>query len=873
VSAYQAWWYFRALWLYQQCLSGPSPTLREPILELGRFLTTRNRSAVSIIKPPFAAAEYQTQHLQGQWSLEEDLAETVLCNIEMALVNHYYHQSEAAKDTLERAKDCLGAQVVFLGQHGIRLRYQQRSFALLRVAVEQRTDLQDDDRRPANKRLSENVTKEDLDRPNGQPCPTDMCQNTCIESKVSNGPCLRFDLGVTRLCRNVTLKSAEASRIPSLEAHIITNRSVSEHESTMPYRQSAGIQSSENNSPVSCKADGDGRELARHPNGVDGERPSIQTGGDPKVATEIPPRTVDLHDSEYLGRSVLVESEPESQSSTRPITAMDCILLLTQVAIDASQQATTPLSKEQIQASVEYVIEATEHSAVLRAEHALFRAYALLVRSRLELQRARYQERVMQQMEELVDRFYHYRQSRLSMVQRLAFVFSTAYPLRWQMLREWAEILGRLGLVKTALEVYESLELWEHVIDCHRLLGNWPRAQALVTEQLGRRRASPRLLCVLGDVLLSRSTSDCPFEDQPTPETLYEEAWTLSGQRYARAQRSLGRLAMRRGDWQRAYDHFRLALSVNPLYQEIWFASGFCAQKMKAWDRAAESYTSAVQHEPEHAEAWSNLGQALLQLGGNEREGQALKMRQIVKCFAEAARLRPESWQIWQNLLITAVQAQAWAIAIRAQTKLVTLRGREGFHRSAFAAMIEAFHGVLLPLDEEPEPPLDGSHTANERLLGALESLLRQLASIGISDALIWNTLSRFARRRGAPWEALEYNRKTIRALEAAERQAPLALQPNKKGFDTSDRTIPGGITLTEAYCELGESLLAARKLQQNEGNQAVPTKTVPNPSHLDRSATAQISLFLKRQVEPADSDPYAKRLREIGGLLGISED
>ncbi|KAF6000931.1 Tetratricopeptide repeat domain 27 [Cyanidiococcus yangmingshanensis] len=474
----------------------------------------------------------------------------------------------------------------------------------------------------------------------------------------------------------------------------------------------------------------------------------------------------------------------------------------------------------------------------------------------------------MQQMEELVHRFYEDQHQPPTIIQRLEYVFSTAYPLRWQMQREWAETLGRLGLVKSALAVFESIEMWEHVIDCHRLMGNWSRAYALITEQVRRRGASPRLLCVLGDVLVMQPQLERPSDDRRTPEELYEEAWIRSGERYARAQRSLGRLAMRRGDWQRAYDHFRLALAVNPLYQEIWFASGFCAQKAEQWDRATESYTSAVQYEPEHAEAWSNLGHALLRQSGDETTSQMLRMRRIVKCFAEAARLRPESWQIWQNLLVAATVAQEWATAIRAQTKLIALRGREGYDRSSMATVIKAISGALEITRTQAESSLVGGAT-NERLLVSLEPLLRHLASIGISDALIWSTLGRCARERGEFREALEYNRKTIRALEASERRPPFGLKPTTNGCDAESERAQARSALTRAYCELGETLVAARKQQDRRDQGALPC-AMQNTAQLDRSVTAQMALFLKGISEAGDNDPTVERLREIAELLGI---
>ncbi len=58
-------------------------------------------------------------------------------------------------------------------------------------------------------------------------------------------------------------------------------------------------------------------------------------------------------------------------------------------------------------------------------------------------------------------------------------------------------------------------------------------------------------------------------------------AWERSGQRSARAQRSLARSATRRKDWAAAGGHWERALGLSPMYPEGWFSLGYCRLKLE----------------------------------------------------------------------------------------------------------------------------------------------------------------------------------------------------------------------------------------------------------------------------------------------------
>ncbi len=80
----------------------------------------------------------------------------------------------------------------------------------------------------------------------------------------------------------------------------------------------------------------------------------------------------------------------------------------------------------------------------------------------------------------------------------------------------------------SALNLYRELQLWDEVVTCYQLLDKPHRAELVVREQLrATPQPTPYMLTSLGDL------THC--------EDHYEEAWNISGGRFARAKRTLAR--------------------------------------------------------------------------------------------------------------------------------------------------------------------------------------------------------------------------------------------------------------------------------------------------------------------------------------------
>jgi tetratricopeptide (TPR) repeat protein len=313
---------------------------------------------------------------------------------------------------------------------------------------------------------------------------------------------------------------------------------------------------------------------------------------------------------------------------------------------------------------------------------------------------------------------------------RLRYIYQLSPPLRWEVEAELAARWVSLGGLKTALEIYERLEMFAEVALC--LAGTEREAEAVrVVRKLlfepseetrnaeaesegnvaytGPERTdlpaeAPRLFCILGDL-----------EDNPNH---YERAWAVSKGRYARAQRSLGRYCVKRKQYPQAAEAYGKSLEVNKLNASMWFALGCVQLELQDWAGAVESFTRTVQLETEDAEALSNLAAALLRLPVEDDEedinseaenasaaeeaadlsvtdvdadegdmdSQPAKAdpyrntRDALSALRRAAQLKRDNARIWDNYLTVAASLPPpwtpWPEIILAQKRVIELRGK-----------------------------------------------------------------------------------------------------------------------------------------------------------------------------------------------------
>ena len=305
--------------------------------------------------------------------------------------------------------------------------------------------------------------------------------------------------------------------------------------------------------------------------------------------------------------------DPSAQPPLHPID--QCILL----SLCLNVRNTSPshgLTTEQMTPYVSRVISHARNWSV----HTM----ALLLRSRLESSRTRTVERSTFQLQALIDQMPS---SDSTTSERLLYFHSISLPTRWEMEKELAQRFLSLGVVKSALEIFERLEMWEEVVKCYGALEKPEKGIVIVRDLLEGRKAEveavisrskpntghrqvvkdaareAKLWCLLGDLEPDNAVDH------------YERAWTISKETSGRAMRSLGGYYFARGKFLEAIISLERAVKINPLLTRSWFILGCACMRVEDWETAKNAFSRCVSIDEEDGESWNNLASMYLRMG------------------------------------------------------------------------------------------------------------------------------------------------------------------------------------------------------------------------------------------------------------------
>lgn len=507
------------------------------------------------------------------------------------------------------------------------------------------------------------------------------------------------------------------------------------------------------------------------------------------IANQLPlPTNVPVNDSDALGYIKLVdenragkdnedgvadEGVHELGPAIEELTPVDQVVVLALAAIVRARNADHLLTYQQMAPYVNLVLK-NENSVF--GTSSLTQMKALVERVSFESDRGRYLERCMSQMETVAKFIDDDMQSAskevrdAAIAERSFLTFAAGIPPHWELKKQLAMSLGKIGLVKAAMEIFKELEFWDELVDCHRLIGNIGAANDLVTSQLkalddavssasaamrnadnldaararkeravmARAARRPRLLCVLGDV-----TRDIKY---------FELAWSESGQRYTRSKRALGRFYMDGKQWAKAVEHFKIALSINPLFPDVWFSYGCASLEINDFRTAAEAFTHVIRQTPDFAEGWNNLARSLVDLG---------RKKEALKALCESARLMRDSWRIWDNVLTLATELHSTLDSLRALERLLTIRGREAVIARPLCRVVEDVIRLARSSnkDERAEAGV---------LCRRLLKVLGQATTIVSTNASVWEAYSELhalVPQAGGAQKAFDCRLKQVRVL------------------------------------------------------------------------------------------------------------
>ena len=527
----------------------------------------------------------------------------------------------------------------------------------------------------------------------------------------------------------------------------------------------------------------------------------------------------------------LVDLDPGNQPLLDPL---DAIILLTTASSITNTSPADGITREETLPYAERVISGGSSNWQVYTQ-------ALLVRSRIEGYKTRTIERGVLQLQAVVDQVivettglpsessatpddqgasvstFLPRPSRSDSApaaERLQYIHQLASPPRWKLESELADRWVFMGALRTALEIYERLQLWAEAALCLAAEGKEQKARTVIRRCLYQSLKfkieaevvkddegvhdmeehtierqplpvdAPRLFCILGDLEASPSA--------------YERAWEVSNHRFARAQRSLGKYYLARDDTAKADEAYTKALKVNPQNHATWFALGSVRLQTENWSGAVAAFGRAVQIEDSDAESWSNLAVSLLRMPEEDSHSQK-NTRSAFVAMKRATAIKRENSKLWQNLLAIAIQLSppSYPEIVMAQSRLIELLGTSQGEAAVDVPVMDALLAHVLETNQHDseEANARSPFTGLKKLV--IDLITKQVAPLITSSRPLWLLVAKLNIYLKRPSAALNTYEKAWRSAF----NQPGWETSKKQWKDVSDATIE----LIDAYESLGE--------------------------------------------------------------------
>ncbi|PRP83998.1 hypothetical protein PROFUN_08595 [Planoprotostelium fungivorum] len=484
-------------------------------------------------------------------------------------------------------------------------------------------------------------------------------------------------------------------------------------------------------------------------------------------ATAVVPERISHEDDTYLD---LPKFEQE-RKDTRLDSIDQCIILAQCLNIRSQNAVGDGLTHEEMMPYVTRVLQDPNNW--------LIHSMALLIKSRLESTKNRTSDKAALQMQVLVDQFEEKTSTTITQEkektevavvgERLRYFFTLDFPSRWNAKREMGKRFLALGAAATAREIFEELEMWDEVIQCYRVMDQDTKAEALVRKMLDE-NPTPLLHCILGDI-----TGKAEH---------YLTSWEISGNRFSRAKRSLGRAAIKNSDWPAAIQHFEDALAINPLFSDCWFSLGCSYMRTKEWQKAIYAFQRVISIKPEEGEAWANMATVYISMG---------QKRESFLPLQEAIKYMRSNWKIWDNYVIICMDLKEYQQAIYALKELLDMK--DSVDIKIIGVLCRVIATQWKSVSHLPEE--DENRGVVLRLREKLEALLEAVANKKTDSSDLWGVYADYFGDLGDHKKRIEYLEKSLRASRKAgwEVEEPL-------WKETAEATY----RLADAYVEEGSS-------------------------------------------------------------------
>lgn len=416
--------------------------------------------------------------------------------------------------------------------------------------------------------------------------------------------------------------------------------------------------------------------------------------------------------------------------------------------------------------------------AVLDADTFACHLVALLWRSKVYTNRPKTRETAVLQMEVLVNALEGSTEGsnvEVDPLSRQALFFAVLCPVIWDLKKQYAGMLNKLGMVKTALDIYMSLELWEEILDCCVVLGRLAQVEEIISARLEQQGPSAKLLVILGDIRKDKS--------------LYEQAWEVSKHTYAAAKRRLGREACNDNDHNTAIEHFQAALKANMMHDETWFRLGASAAIVGDHSKAAQAFTECVRLDPTNGQAWNNLAAALLELN---------KLKEAHSALGQAVKYLRTHVKVWENYLTVSIKLYDFQGILVSFETLLEISKDRALDDKVLAVLVDiAEYKLKGPTDQvkgAADQPAEPDDASANRFVSRVGNAFSKLSESVSPNGLVWAQYARFKHLLGDKPQAVELQTRCCRCLDVG-------------GWESN---VPEGEKLFRALLKLSEYALEA---------------------------------------------------------------
>ncbi|AJT23908.1 APG_G0044320.mRNA.1.CDS.1 [Saccharomyces cerevisiae] len=377
-------------------------------------------------------------------------------------------------------------------------------------------------------------------------------------------------------------------------------------------------------------------------------------------------------------------------------------------------------------------------------------ARSLWERSIIETTKAKTIERGLLQMQSLVEELDLKIKSKLvpssneiNVASRLSYIHQLPFIPRWQLDATLAEKYMSLGILKSAVEIYERLGMACETALCYAAVGDEKKAEEILLQRINENDSDARAYSILGDI-----------KQDPS---LWEKSWKIG--KYVNAKNSLAKYYFNpppksgvQPNYSATLKHLNDSLRQYPLSFETWYFYGCVGLQCGKMQIAAEAFTRCVSLDPYHALSWSNLSAAYTKMDKLKEAYSCLK--RAISCDAQ------KNWKIWENYMLVAVKLNEWEDVLTACKQLVSIRRDKSGEGSIDLPIIEKLVELLVT-SEYPEEPQQLSYFQKS----CTEFICNTLPQVITTSARCWRLVARVELWRKRPWAALECHEKAYRAI------------------------------------------------------------------------------------------------------------